>query len=334
MKKQLFIGTVSFIIGVSLLLWLPCVSVRAQDAHHPLQITTARIDFVSGYLYISGENFGGGVPTIFLSRFAILVSSHTGGAIQAVLPQGITDGQYLLSVSAGNGPGQSDAIPFIVGVLDPQGPQGSMGPAGPAGPAGPPGPAGPAGPAGAPGAQGPQGLKGDTGTTGPAGPQGSKGDQGIQGVQGPKGDTGSAGPQGPAGPSIGLTKAVYGHFGWYNPASPSVSPGSNTNFTVGFSGCNNFGDQYYCDFLIELSDLPFSNSPIPACFASYDTFAVPKMYAPRMDTYENIYGDGYTNNQIYISVSTDSNCYKAGFGYNAPQISCLWWSGVRFFCVQ
>lgn len=225
MKKQLFIGTVSFIIGVSLLLWLPCVSVRAQDAQHPLRIITARIDFVSGYLYISGENFGGGVPTVFLGRFAISVSSHTGGAIQAVLPQGITDGQYLLSVSAGNGPGQSDAIPFIVGVLDPQGPQGSMGPAGPTGLAGPQGPQG---------AQGPQGLKGDTGATGPAGPVGSAGPAGPTGATGLAGATGAQGPagatgaQGPAGVANGISRALYGTV-WTAPMASCYTGGGRGN---------------------------------------------------------------------------------------------------------
>jgi hypothetical protein len=203
MKKQSFIGAVLCIIGVSLLLWSPCVAESAQNAGNnqntgnALLIDTARVDFVNGYLYIYGENFGRGVPNVFLGRFALSVSSHTDHTIQAVLPHDISDGKYLLTVSAGNDPDQNGAIPLIIGALEGQGPQGPIGPTGPTGATGPTGPQGAIGPAGPAGAIGP---------AGPQGPQGIKGDTGA---------TGPIGATGPAGVANGITKVVHGTMGIY-----------------------------------------------------------------------------------------------------------------------
>lgn len=152
------------------MLWLPCV------AESKLIIHSARVDFVGGYLFIYGENFDIGVLNVSLGRFPLSVVNSSTGTIRSVLPPNIPDGEYLLTVSAGNGPDRNDAVRLTIGAL---GGQGSQGPAGPTGPAGPIGPTG---------ATGPQGLKGDTGA------------QGSQGVPGP------AGP--PGGPNVGIISGV------------------------------------------------------------------------------------------------------------------------------
>jgi hypothetical protein len=77
--------------------------------------------------------------------------------IVASLPPGIMPGDYLLTVSTGNGQSQNDEYDLTIGAVGPTGATGAPGPAGPPGPAGAdgavgaPGPAGPPGPAGAAG---------------------------------------------------------------------------------------------------------------------------------------------------------------------------------------
>jgi hypothetical protein len=292
MKKQLFIGTVSFIIGVSLLLWLPCVAVRAQNPPAlalpglALQITSARVDYVTGSLYIYGANFGAGVPTIFLGRFDLPVTSHTNSMIQAMLPSNITDGEYLLSVSAGNAPGQNAAFSFIIGALDAEGPQGPAGPTGPIGPPGPvgapgtPGAPGPVGPAGAPGPMGPAGLPGamgpagQTGATGPTGPQGPQGPQGIQGLKGDTGPTGSAGTPGTpgtAGVANGITRAIYGTV-WtgFDGTTWTYSINSGAGWTLAYSTPISAQDARCGGFSISSNDQPFG-----ACIHFDTAFAQP-----------------------------------------------------------
>ena len=72
MKKQSLIGAVSLIIGLSLMLWLPCAGV----AQTKLIIHSARADFVGGYLFIYGENFDTGDLKVSLGRFALSVSKQ------------------------------------------------------------------------------------------------------------------------------------------------------------------------------------------------------------------------------------------------------------------
>ncbi|MDT7041206.1 hypothetical protein [Candidatus Nitronereus thalassa] len=145
-------------------------------------------------------------------------------------------GDYLLSVSTGNGQSHHDEYDLTIGAVGPQGPQGDPGPAGadgapgPQGPQGPQGVAGPVGPQGTPGPAGANGAPGAngsqwlTGNGAPAIGDGVVGDfyldaetgkyfekidattwtlagnlQGPQGDPGPAGADGAPGPQGPQG---------------------------------------------------------------------------------------------------------------------------------------
>lgn len=89
--------------------------------------------------------------------------------IVATYPDALTSGDYLLSVSTGNGQSKHDEYDLTIGgagAVGPRGPQGDPGPAGPQGLQGDPGPAGPQGPQGDPGPVGPQGPQGDPGPGG------------------------------------------------------------------------------------------------------------------------------------------------------------------------
>jgi hypothetical protein len=176
MKKQLFIGAVSFIIGVSLLLWLPCV------AECKVTIQSAQVDYVNGYLYVYGQDFQKGAPIVILGRNVLHVLSSSKDTIQSVLPPGISDGEYLLTVSTGSGPDNNDAMPLIIGSLYGEGPQGPAGPTGATGPTGAQGSKGDTGPAGTPGLAGPVGPSGPAGPAGPAGPVGPAGPSGVVSV--------------------------------------------------------------------------------------------------------------------------------------------------------
>ena len=119
-------------------------------------------------------------------------------------------GDYLLTISTGDGSAQTTAYPLTIGAVGPPGPQGPMGDAGaigavgPRGPTGDAGATGPPGPTGDPGATGPQGVRGDTGATGPIGVPGVAGVTGVQGAPGLAGPAGPAGPTGPPGPGFVL----------------------------------------------------------------------------------------------------------------------------------
>ncbi len=138
---------------------------------HHLNITEVFVDFgPPGSLTINGEdfNFGPGPLVVTLGEFGELsVLSDTPTQIVTELPPAIAagnaDGDYLLTVSTGNGQSQNDEYDLTIGPAGPQGPQGDTGPQGPQGDQGPQGKLGPQG------AQGPQGKIGLTGPEGPAG---------------------------------------------------------------------------------------------------------------------------------------------------------------------
>ena len=109
-----------------------------------------------------------------------------GVMITAIVPTGLFPvGDYLLTVSTGNGQSQNDEYDLTIGAVGPQGPQGDQGLPGADG---------------ATGDQGPQGIQGEQGIQGIQGEQGPQGLQGLMGFTGPKGDQGEIGPRGPVGP--------------------------------------------------------------------------------------------------------------------------------------
>jgi hypothetical protein len=72
-------------------------------------------------------------------------------------------GDYVLTVTTGNGESQQDKWNLTIGAVGPSGKDGVAGPEGPQGPTGTPGPAGITGPQGPAGPQGPIGPQGPTG---------------------------------------------------------------------------------------------------------------------------------------------------------------------------
>lgn len=73
---------------------------------------------------------------------ALTIQTATANTIEATYPAAIASGEYLLSVSTGNGQSKHDEFDLTIGAVGPQGPQGPQGPGGPQGPQGPQGPSG------------------------------------------------------------------------------------------------------------------------------------------------------------------------------------------------
>src|SRR5262249_41394084 len=135
-----------------------------------LVITSAALDESNNRLVITGQNFlrhGEGHDSrgrsasliVTLDLMPLTIVSATSTEIVASVSGTFPEGTYLVTVSRGNGDGDSGA--FAVAIYHEDG--SSSGSQGPAGPAGPNGPAGP------------QGLTGPAGPAGPAGPKGADG---------------------------------------------------------------------------------------------------------------------------------------------------------------
>jgi hypothetical protein len=174
-------------------------------------------------IVIYGEDFdfGPGPLTVTLGDLGELYISEPPTEEKIIIegPPTLCEvpGDFLLTVSNGNGQSQSDEHALTIGALGPVGPQGEPGLQGPEGPQGEQGLPGPQGEQGQPGEPGQEGQQGPQGPRGPQGPQGSQGPQGPVGPTGPEGPEGPEGPQGAAGPpgspanidSIGFETYVY-----------------------------------------------------------------------------------------------------------------------------
>lgn len=160
------------------------VPVHAQAAER-MVITNVEVDYAQSQMFIYGRNFTtptGVAPTVHMMEVGLDVKTYGPSTVVVALPPALLrSGSYLLTMSAGSFPEQSDSFDVTLGTQGPKGDKGDKGDTGAHGPQGDTG------------AQGPQGLKGDKGDTGP------QGVQGIPGLQGPKGDTGAQGIPGPAG---------------------------------------------------------------------------------------------------------------------------------------
>ena len=123
-----------------------------------------------GRLTIKGDSFSfGNTLNVTLGEGPIplaFVGVPTDTEIVADLPQAFPPGDYLLTVSTGNGQSQNDEYDLTIGAIGPEGPQGPQG------------------------VQGPQGLQGLQGIAGLTGPQGPAGPQGPPGPPGPGGSDG------------------------------------------------------------------------------------------------------------------------------------------------
>jgi len=145
-----------------------------------LDITEVRVDDPNNptSIIIMGEDldFGSGPLSVTLGEFGALTITGTpsGSLIEADLPGNIFDGDFLLTVSMGNGQSQNDEYDLTIGAVGPQGPKGDKGDTGDTGP------------------KGDTGNTGPQGDTGPQGPIGLTGATGEDGADGEKGDTGNA----------------------------------------------------------------------------------------------------------------------------------------------
>ena len=108
------------------------------------------IDFNNSLIFVQGENFDNGNPPILNLGDVGTLSVVTSDAvtIEAHLPPGLLDGDYLLTVSTGPADGQNATYDLTIGAVGPQGPAGLDGADGA------PGADGAAGADGAPGADG------------------------------------------------------------------------------------------------------------------------------------------------------------------------------------
>jgi microcystin-dependent protein len=184
-------------------------------------------------------DFGAGPLVVTLGGFGPLTvtGTPTATAITADLPAVLGDGDYLLTVSNGNGQSQNDEYDLTVGRRGAQGERGEQGEQGKLGPAGPPGiqgeqgklgTTGPQGEQGKVGQQGEQGKMGDVGPRGEQGKVGQQGEQGKMGDAGPQGEQGKLGPMGFQGPQG--KEGPQGEQGKLGPEGPPGGTGDNTVF--------------------------------------------------------------------------------------------------------
>ena len=195
---------VSLLLILASLGWMAS-ALAAKPPGQLLNITEVVVDLENAVLTITGESldFGPGSLEVTLGSTIgplMIIGSPTDTTIVAGLPPSILPGDYLLTVSRGNGESQHDEHHLTIGAV---GAQGSKGPQGPQGDPGPQGP---------------------IGATGPQGPQGPQGEQGPPGMisfgaQNTRGGTGAL-----ANNEFGFSNTAYG----VNALNANINGGSNT----------------------------------------------------------------------------------------------------------
>ncbi len=120
-----------------------------NDSQKPI-ILAAIPDFsvTPAQLAIQGQNLGTAKPIVSLDAIPLSVVTFTSTAVTALLPAGLAEGTYQLTLDAGAHGDKLAQFDVAIGSIGPKGNPGPAGPAGPPGAQGPPGPAGPAGPPG------------------------------------------------------------------------------------------------------------------------------------------------------------------------------------------
>jgi hypothetical protein len=164
------------------LLYLPVMSAQPGGPGKHLNIVQVFVDDPNNptSITIIGEDllFGIGPPTLLLGEYVdplTIIGDPTDTEITAELPASIDEGDYLLTVSNGEGQSQIDEYDLTIGAI---------------------------GPRGEPGADGADGAPGEQGPPGPPGNDGAMGEQGLPGPAGPPGTDGAMGMQGPPGPGV------------------------------------------------------------------------------------------------------------------------------------
>jgi len=164
-----------------------------------LNITEVLVDFDAKTITIMGEDldFGGELDVTLGDMGSLIVTTETPTLIVVDFPlEGLLDGDYLLTVSRGNGQSQNDEYDLTIGAVGPEGLQGVDGAQGQQGIQGP---AGADGAAGADGEDGAAGADGEDGAAGADGEDGAAGADGEDGAAGADGEDGAAGTDGEDG---------------------------------------------------------------------------------------------------------------------------------------
>ena len=147
-------------------------SENSKGPEENLVISSVQVRESDAQIWITGSDFlkFGEISVRILSGDPFNVVYATDTEILVDLPyEGLEAGDYILSVSAGQGVSQTDEWNLTVGAVGPKGDKGD---------------------------KGEQGLVGPAGPAGPAGPKGDQGEQGSIGLTGPRGDQGERGPVG------------------------------------------------------------------------------------------------------------------------------------------
>src|ERR1044072_7088718 len=92
-----------------------------------LLIKRAQANAALTQLTISGENFGKAAPAVAFEGSPLALVSHTQTQLVATLPAGVQPGSYLLNVSRGQAPTESDSFDVTLGAVGPKGEKGDKG---------------------------------------------------------------------------------------------------------------------------------------------------------------------------------------------------------------
>ena len=117
----------------------------AQSGRPQLLIVGAQADFANHVLLIEGRYFvwaNDDQPIVTLAGAPLALLNVTDTQVQALLPEGVAPGDYLLKVSRGPGAVQNDTFALTLGAVGPPGPKGDQGDKGERGDPGEQGPAG------------------------------------------------------------------------------------------------------------------------------------------------------------------------------------------------
>ena len=136
-------------------LTIEAVSTTLDMNGHPTQLTIKGVNFD----YVNVLQVKLGPNSTNMNVLSIASASPTQIVANIPMPSDYPPGDYLLTVSKGNGQSQNDEYDLTIGGV---GPKGDKGDTGDPGPIGPPGADGQDGAPGAPGAQGPPGESGQS----------------------------------------------------------------------------------------------------------------------------------------------------------------------------
>src|SRR5688572_11046290 len=116
--------------GLFLLATVSLLTTTVLAQAYQLTVSRVEVDYSASMptnIYIYGEHFGAGLPSVKLDGTALQVINNVGGRIVAHVPntRSWDAGTYLLEVSIGNGIPKNGTFDVAIGT---QGPTGVSGP--------------------------------------------------------------------------------------------------------------------------------------------------------------------------------------------------------------